>query len=89
LFYFLRKISQIGKTTLGLMQKFLLYVPMRIRGRGNRTLKVVLPSSKIFRTKKLNCLTIIQQQKVFILELTLNSESFYKKFRRLSFFFAA
>jgi len=32
-----------------------------------------------FRTKKNNCLTIIQKQKVFMLELSLNNSKFFHK----------
>jgi len=42
-----------------------------------------LPICEIFRTKKLNCLTIIQKQKVFILVLSLNNSKLFRiKFRR-------
>jgi len=40
-------------------------------------LKVVLPICEIFRTKKFNCLTIIQKQKVFISELSLNNSKIF------------
>jgi len=35
-------------------------------------------SAKVFARKKHNCLTIIQKQKIFILELSLNNSKFFR-----------